>query len=276
LLLTTEERARVRAALAELVGPSNAKALHSFADWLSASQRERGGEFVYIVDGANVAYHKQNFDEGKFSFRQIELVVEKLKQRLQPGERILVLIPWPYAQKVIPNSTKHKRGKKVSYLTAEDSIFLERLEREGMLFVVPQWANDDWYWMYATVNEGRQQMARVVTNDLMRDHRLAFLEPRPFIRWRNSQVIRFDLTHAAVDQAVAAAAIAAAGSGVSSVAVSDKAPSSSAAASPSLDTMHPEVILTDPGECECECELSEWKECLHHIIAGWTALSLAI
>lgn len=29
----------------------------------------------------------------------------------------------------------------------------------------------------------------------MRDHKLAFLEPRPFIRWRSSHIIFFALTY---------------------------------------------------------------------------------
>jgi hypothetical protein len=135
-----------------------------------------------------------------------------------------------------------------------------------MLYIVPSGANDDWYWIYATVNANRRSAAYVVriysiaiflhllhviilmlvlvfllifhllvlvtqisvllsliflphlsyhyqshllfhlspyhspspppppspplqvTNDMIRDHRLAFLEPRPFIRWRSTQV----------------------------------------------------------------------------------------
>ena len=261
LLMTTEERARVRSALNEVVAASSqsqSKALRSFGEWLACHPSPRGGstpqtsssssssyshptppeeEFVYIVDGANVAYHKQNFDEGKFSFKQIELVVNKLLTRVQPGERILVLIPYPYAQRVIPNSTKHKKGKKLSYLTAEDEGILEMLDREGMLYVVPQWANDDWYWMYATVNEGRHRTARVVTNDLMRDHRLAFLEPRPFIRWRNSQVIRFDLSTACI-----------APGADSSMGNPEKVLGNDARLEMQEGALgEPEVILTDPG-----------------------------
>jgi len=33
-----------------------------------------------------------------------------------------------------------------------------------------------------------------VTNDLMRDHKLAFLEPRPFIRWRTSHIVYFGMS----------------------------------------------------------------------------------
>lgn len=192
LFLEEDERRRVRAALTNIVSalsPGQNKSLEAFAEFLS-----KNDEFVYIVDGANVAYHKQNFDNGQFSYRQIDLVVNRLKER---GEKILVLLPYPYARRIIPNSAKHKKGKRVTYLTKEDQCILERFEEEGMLYVVPQWANDDWYWMFATVNENRKNMAYVITNDLTRDHRLAFLEPKPFVRWRTTQVVHFDFSHAA-------------------------------------------------------------------------------
>jgi hypothetical protein len=37
-----------------------------FGDWL----RDRP-EFDYIVDAANIAYYGQNFETGKFSYRQV-------------------------------------------------------------------------------------------------------------------------------------------------------------------------------------------------------------
>lgn len=194
LTLTEEERTRVRTALGEMVtsqSPGQFKSLQLFAEWL----QKQPEEFTYIVDGANVAYHKQNFEDGHFSYKQIDTVVNLLQQR---GEKILVLIPYPYARRIIPNNTKHKKAKRITYLTQDDIEILERWESQGMLYVVAQWANDDWYWMYATVNENRKKMAYVVTNDLMRDHRIAFLEPRPFVRWRTTQVIHFDFVQTSV------------------------------------------------------------------------------
>eukprot|EP00597_Dinobryon_sp_UTEXLB2267_P008096 CAMPEP_0170085454 /NCGR_PEP_ID=MMETSP0019_2-20121128/20323_1 /TAXON_ID=98059 /ORGANISM="Dinobryon sp., Strain UTEXLB2267" /LENGTH=619 /DNA_ID=CAMNT_0010301903 /DNA_START=397 /DNA_END=2256 /DNA_ORIENTATION=- len=196
LLLTDDEKARVRGALLSIAGtwaPSQEKHLKEFGDWLRSQQ-----EFDYIVDGANVAYFHQNFESGKFSFRQIEMIVEKLQEKIalehsngdsKSNKRILVLLPRCYVQKVIPNNTQ-KRRKSVS-LSKEDEAILNRLEQDKMLYVVPAGANDDWYWMYSTIYEGRQTPAFVVTNDLMRDHKLAFLEPRPFIRWRTSHIVYF-------------------------------------------------------------------------------------
>jgi pentatricopeptide repeat protein len=187
IYLTEGERHRVRVSMNKITATSNliqCKNLQDYYTWLQEKE-----EFVYIVDGANVAYNGQNFDTGKFSYRQIELVVDKLKER---GERILVLIPYPYAQKIVPNSAKQRGGRRTTLLTKEDQRILEKLEDEGMLYVVPPGANDDWYWIFATVCENRKKIAYVVTNDLMRDHRLAFLEPLPFLRWRSTQIIHFD------------------------------------------------------------------------------------
>ena len=68
-----------------------------------------------------------------------------------------------------------------------------------MLYEVPRGANDDWYWIFATLYEGRSRHANVLTNDLMRDHRLAFMEPRPFLRWRNAHVALYELLYAPDD-----------------------------------------------------------------------------
>ena len=253
LVLTEQERSRVRAALGSVVetfSPVQHKALLQFGEWMARRRQESGGEeFAYIVDGANVAYHKQNFEGGKFSFRQIQLVVDALRPRLLPKQRILVLIPYPYARKVVPNSTKSKKGRKLSYLTSEEADILEGFERDGMLYVVPQWANDDWYWMYATLDEGRKGLAQVVTNDLMRDHRLAFLEPRPFMRWRSSQVLHFDLSHAVAEPRPAASsdeddATTAAATAAGAAADEGAAPRAGAGAEAE---MPPSVRLTDPG-----------------------------
>ena len=129
---------------------------------------------------------RQNFNQGKFSYTQIELVVNKLLER---GDgKVLVLMPYPYAQKVVPNSSKQKGKRNITFITENDQRILKRFEDEKMMYVVPPGADDDWYWIMPTVTEGRTTEAYVVTNDLMRDHRLAFLEPRPFIRWRTTQV----------------------------------------------------------------------------------------
>jgi len=70
---------------------------------------------------------------------------------------------------------------------------IQRWEDEKRLTSSPFGANDDWYWMAASVATAHG--LRVVSNDLMRDHRLALLDQRPFLRWKTTQMIRFDLSH---------------------------------------------------------------------------------
>ena len=198
MFLTEEERRRVRTALIKIASTNSinqSKNLQDFADWLANQE-----EFVYIVDGANVAYNRQDFDNGKFSYRQIELVVNML-QKEHPGERILVVLPYPYAQKVVPNSVQHGNRRRLNYLTEEELSILDRLHQDNMIYITPQGSDDDWYWMFCTVNEGRKRPSYVVTNDLMRDHKLAFLEPRPFFRWRSNQVLHFEFSRGATDDA---------------------------------------------------------------------------
>lgn len=76
---------------------------------------------------------------------------------------------------------------------------IDRFKTANMIYEVPKGANDDWYWIFATLYEGRRKHARVLTNDRMRDHKLAFMEPRPFLRWRNAHVTLYDLVYTAED-----------------------------------------------------------------------------
>ena len=78
-------------------------------------------EFKYIVDGANVAYHHQNFDGGKFSYRQIELIVDSILAR--DDGKVLVLLPSVYAKKNIPNSSNGSKSKgRRDLLSPDDEV----------------------------------------------------------------------------------------------------------------------------------------------------------
>jgi hypothetical protein len=73
------------------------------------------------------------------------LVVNKL---LEYGEKILVLMPAAYTQKVIPNSTQ-KKGRRTSQITPEDEEILEGLRNNSMLYIVPYSSDDDCKFVYA-------------------------------------------------------------------------------------------------------------------------------
>ena len=99
---------------------------------------------------------------------------------------------------------------------------------KGMVYSVPRGIDDDWFWLFASVvsstnetdshtnnnnndsnsnNTGfttgngndnsskhESSAAYVVTNDGMRDHKISFLEPKYFQRWRSTQTIQFDIS----------------------------------------------------------------------------------
>jgi hypothetical protein len=214
--LSHEDKHSIRASLQNIARENNQlQSLQTFNDYITKrSERysSNGQHITYIIDGANVAYHRQNFDGGRFSYKQIELVVEKLKIKITKGNnsasalkaaqsQILILLPHLYVQGHVPNLSKANPTKKFrDKLSRDELAILQRFRDEKLLYVVPQGGNDDWYWMYATVNEGRTNQAYVITNDLMRDHKLAFRNTSNsnicFSRWRESTIMHFDFSHA--------------------------------------------------------------------------------
>ena len=167
--------------------------LLNFEYWLSSQE-----EFDIIVDGANVAYTNQNHASGQFRFQQIELIVNTLEQNYK-DKRILVIIPFCYIRKVIPNRTRPKKYRKKfaweskSTLQEDDRRILDNLMRRNMLYVVPNGANDDWYWLLSTIYKNRSpdRPGYVVTNDMMKDHKISFENQRLFQRWRMNAIIHF-------------------------------------------------------------------------------------
>lgn len=205
--LTEDEKCSIRNSLMDIaVNAKNnqANAMHNFGNWLDNQSIHKNRHFMYIVDGANVAYHRQNFVGGKFSFRQIDLIVERLVDVMNeqgvedPRSKILILLPYPYAQKIIPNSSRNRRKKKIEYLSKAEEKLLVKFQKQNMLYVVPQGGNDDWFWMYATLHTNRTAPAYVITNDLMRDHRIIFAKESKltFSRWRANRIIHFDFSRA--------------------------------------------------------------------------------
>jgi len=193
--LSPLEARTMRSNLMEIAARSDIDQHHNlkeFSEWLAS----RGGKpFTAVVDGANVAYSKQNHARGQFSFAQIQAVVDELLAR---GERPLIVLPRKYLREgvIVNHSIRAGRSSSPSAarsnpVSAEDEA-LRKLWAEKDMVYSPRfrWADDDWYWMYATLT---QEGAFVVTNDEMRDHRLGLLGPREFRRWREKHVVRFDL-----------------------------------------------------------------------------------
>ena len=62
-----------------------------FSGWLA----DHPWRFTAVIDGPNVAYFNQNFDEGKFDVLQLAKLVEHLESL---GHRVLVILPAKYCE----------------------------------------------------------------------------------------------------------------------------------------------------------------------------------
>ena len=194
--LTAAERERVRdtiLARAASRSASGLEHLQRYREWLRVRP-----PFDYVLDGPNIAYFKQNYQQGRFTYAQIQLALEALRAS-DPTARILVLLPTKYLRNTIPNHTSS--SKRTDTLTEADRALLNAWQAEGILYDCSGNLYDDWYWMYATVAETQApepphpeaKVTRVVTNDAMRDHWHDLLPVIPFNRWRHAQVAAFQL-----------------------------------------------------------------------------------
>jgi hypothetical protein len=156
----------------------------------------------------------QNFDMGQFNLHQLKFTVDALERM---GEHVLVILPQKYSLKQF--SVPSISGGYQKQTPAEMAI-LDELKRAGKLFLVPSGCLDDLYWMYASVSsqkqsrqgkdlyiapgnaDGRWPGSRpmLISNDLMRDHKLALLEPRLFRRWYSNFIVNFTFSAFVGDQ----------------------------------------------------------------------------
>lgn len=159
-----------------------------------------------FIDGANVGYYFQNFDEGRFNYSQIEFVVETLERM---GENVLVTIPKKYTQDKF--TVQKATGPLRQILTIKEKKIRDQLQSTGKLLIVPPSYLDDYYWMYASVagqgnkftvdeqyiqpNNADERWPGIrpmlISNDKMRDHKLSLLEPRLFRRWYSNFMVNY-------------------------------------------------------------------------------------
>ena len=173
--------------------------LSLFSNWL----RYRAGDpFTAIIDGPNIAY----YGHGDVRWKQVEQVLNKLEEM---GENPLVIMPQKYLS---PKFYIASLGK-TQELSPSDLSFINKLIANKKMYVVPSNCLDDYYWMLSSVAEqksgsnyiqqyvstddptGRFPGLRplLVTNDRMRDHRLALLEPRLFRRWTSCHIVKYHI-----------------------------------------------------------------------------------
>ncbi|TFJ80898.1 hypothetical protein NSK_007764, partial [Nannochloropsis salina CCMP1776] len=76
--------------------------LKALEAWLNARP-----PFDVVLDAPNIAYYGQNFGDGRFSFRQIDLVLEALKAQ---GKRAFLTIPVKYTSRKIRDHVLREEG----------------------------------------------------------------------------------------------------------------------------------------------------------------------
>lgn len=237
LRLTVEQRQELRMRLLDLAKDNQRGFVQSSSkksdkntdkapllDFITFLQERPGPPFTIIVDGANVAYYMQNFQEGRFSFHQIQWVVEDLKRR---GEHALVVLPQKYMRDVFHISVGvggfDQRRSQRQVLTDEEKSIRDQLVAQKQVYVVQQGFLDDFYWITASVTdqtnamndsshssltnnnmddqlwvppdnpEGRWPGARplLISNDRMRDHKMSMMEPQLFRRWFSNYMVNY-------------------------------------------------------------------------------------
>jgi hypothetical protein len=159
---------------------------------------------LLLLDGPNVGYYMQNFNEGTFNYHQIKFVAETMENM---NEKILITIPEKYTKDSFFISSGNVRQR----LTKKEMSIRDELLKSGKLYAVPSGCLDDYYWMFASISdqmrsrngedmylppgnpEGRWPGIRpmLISNDKMRDHKLSLLEPRLFRRWYSNFIVNF-------------------------------------------------------------------------------------
>lgn len=71
---------------------------------------------------------------------------------------------------------------------------MDHLYEIATVYLTPR-GNDDWFWVYASVLGKRRspKPTFIVSNDLTRDHKIAFPNSYSFTRWRLTQMVYYDI-----------------------------------------------------------------------------------
>eukprot|EP00536_Pseudo-nitzschia_multiseries_P012511 jgi/Psemu1/244626/estExt_Genewise1.C_4820012 len=219
--LDSAQKQRFRDGLSHLVSSSYqerhhtrkadvADKLNKFGEWL---QHRAGGTqkpFTAIIDGPNVAYYMQNFQQGTFNYHQIKFVTDALENM---GENVLVVMPKKYTYDSFTIQIGGRSMKQTLSQTERD--IRDDLLANGKACVVPVGSLDDYYWMFASVSmeeefvppdnpDGRWPGNRpmLVSNDKLRDHKMSLLEPRLFRRWYSNFLVNFTFSAFVNDECV--------------------------------------------------------------------------
>jgi len=140
--------------------------------------------FLFVVDASNVALrhgHKETF-----SCRGVEICLDYLGRRF-PGARVALFLP-DYLLDARKVAAKKKLGGRPAE-TPDDVVYLQGLQRRGVLFGTPSQDYDDAY----QIEYARNHDGVIISNDLFRDavDKQPFMQRAAFRRWLQEHVLSF-------------------------------------------------------------------------------------
>eukprot|EP00956_Cyclotella_meneghiniana_P043107 scaffold253049_cov93-Cyclotella_meneghiniana.AAC.1 len=146
--------------------------------------------YNYVIDGANVGYFQQNFNNAPkhVDYEQIDWLIRHLFESDRNKHIILFLHERHFSSNLCPkwafNLIEAWDGNESPY----DKLTVYR---------TPAGMNDDWYWMHAAlmpVGNSRAESGPIlaITNDEMRDHHFQMLAQGSFLRWKERHQVHFD------------------------------------------------------------------------------------
>ena len=174
-----------------------------------------------VLDGANIAHTNQNYAEGFFRYIQIEEVRQHfdrkslivlhrkwLKRKTNLRQNLVETVN-PKKRKLpplspLPTERKQTKPKSDSESEAEDAVeYAKQWRAVNELVEVPRGANDDWYWLYATLwletkrrHRGDVGSVLLVSNDLMRDHLFRMsVDERIWEKFKHRHLCRFRICY---------------------------------------------------------------------------------
>ncbi|KAJ1457664.1 Zc3h12a-like ribonuclease NYN domain-containing protein [Pelagophyceae sp. CCMP2097] len=148
-------------------------------------------QLLFVVDVANVAM--RHGVKGSFSTRGIRIAMDYLRERFAGNCRFAAFLPEYMldAEKVAAKRRAHALNIKTAKAQElpDDVLYLQRLERDGVLVATPSQDYDDSY----QIEYARRHGGVVVTNDLFRD---AVDKLKPHMRgamreWLRSRILSY-------------------------------------------------------------------------------------
>eukprot|EP00924_Labyrinthula_sp_SR-Ha-C_P008105 augustus_masked-scaffold_11-processed-gene-3.46-mRNA-1 protein AED:0.43 eAED:0.43 QI:0/-1/0/1/-1/1/1/0/556 len=138
-----------------------------------------------LIDGANIAYYKQNYKDGKFRFSNIASIIEEVEKRTKNW---LIILHESHIFQL--NRSLKSKDPFVRHEATEEKRIYSEWKLKGRIYDVARGANDDWFWLYACVKIGKE--AIFVSNDILRDHHKGMFGTTLFKSWRRCHQAHFD------------------------------------------------------------------------------------